>query len=340
MVLPEEGELAGELRAAGAEVEVRELAVLRRRHLNPAGLTGLARAARRDRRELSALARDRGAALIHANTSVMLGAAGAARAAGVPLVQHLREIYTGPAPLRRVYLARLARADAVLAVSRAAAAQLGGARVVYDGLAQLPEPAAQEAARAELGVGESDFAVAVIGRISGWKGQDQLVRALAEPPLREVGAVGIVAGDPFPGEERHRDRLLALARRLEVTERLRLVGFRRDLGTVLGAADAVCVPSTRPDPLPNSALEAAAAGLPVVAAAHGGLPEIVEDGRTGLLVPPGDPRALARALARLLGDPALGRRLGAAAAADVRERFAPERLGAAVQSVYDELLAG
>ncbi|CAA9482466.1 MAG: hypothetical protein AVDCRST_MAG30-883, partial [uncultured Solirubrobacteraceae bacterium] len=110
-----------------------------------------------------------------------------------------------------------------------------------------------------------------------------------------------------------------------------------DLGTVLGAADVVAVPSTRPDPLPNAALEAAAAGGGVVAAAHGGLPEIVRDGETGVLVPPDDPRALALALAALRDDPTRARRLGEAAARDVRERFAPARLLAGVQAVYESL---
>ena len=85
----------------------------------------------------------------------------------------------------------------------------------------------------------------------------------------------------------------------------------------------ICVPSTQPDPLPNAALEAAAAGCCVVAADHGGLPEILRDGATGVLVTPGDPAALAAALAGLRDDPAQRELLGAAAAADVRERFAP-----------------
>jgi glycosyltransferase involved in cell wall biosynthesis len=99
------------------------------------------------------------------------------------------------------------------------------------------------------------------------------------------------------------------------------------------------VASTEPDPLPNAALEAAAAGRSVVAAAHGGLPEIVRDGETGVLVAPGDPAALADALVALRDDPARRAAMGAAAAADVRERFAAPRLVDEVQGLYDELLA-
>jgi glycosyltransferase involved in cell wall biosynthesis len=120
---------------------------------------------------------------------------------------------------------------------------------------------------------------------------------------------------------------------------VRFAGFRPDVENVYGAADIVAVPSTQPDPLPNSALEAAASGCCVVAAAHGGLPEIVRDGVTGRLVAPGDPTALTAALAALRDDDGERERLGAAAAADVRERFAPARLLARTQALYDELLA-
>ena len=115
-------------------------------------------------------------------------------------------------------------------------------------------------------------------------------------------------------------------------------GPKQTVGTLLGAVDAVAVPSTRPDPFPNAALEAAAAGVPVVAAAHGGLPEMIRDGETGLLVDPGDPRALAAGLRSLVDDPARAAALGAAAAADVTARFSAERMLAAVQAHYDALL--
>ena len=81
-------------------------------------------------------------------------------------------------------------------------------------------------------------------------------------------------------------------------------GFRDDLDSLLPAADLVVLPSFT-EGLPNVALEAAAAGVPVVATAVGGTPEVVADGVTGLLVPPGQPRAMARAVSTLLGDAAL-----------------------------------
>jgi glycosyltransferase involved in cell wall biosynthesis len=180
--------------------------------------------------------------------------------------------------------------------------------------------------------------IAVLGRISDWKGQDVLVRALAEPALRERGTVALLAGAPWPGAEERRDRIVALAEELGVAQRLVLMGFRDDVDSVYGAADLVAVPSTLPDPLPGAAIEAAAAGCAVVASAHGGLPEIIRDGETGRLVAPGDPRALAEVCAELLDDEQERRRLGSQAAEDVRRRFASARQTEKISSLYDTVL--
>ena len=170
------------------------------------------------------------------------------------------------------------------------------------------------------------FTVALIGRVSDWKGQDVLARALAEPALASIGAVGLVAGDAAPGGEAAERSLDRLAEALGVGDRLIRLGFREDVDTVLGAADALTVPSTRPEPLGLVALEGALAGLPVVASSHGGVTEIVRDGETGLLVPPGDPGALATALRALADDPARAAEMGAAGSKDVAGRFGLARM--------------
>jgi glycosyltransferase involved in cell wall biosynthesis len=275
--------------------------------------------------------------VVHANTSVVLGLRRPAAAAGAALVTHVREIYPAVPVAWPLHRRELLRSDRVLCVSRAVRAALRSdavhVRVVHDGLAVAPSRAERAPARLAVGVPGDAFVVAVLGRISGWKGQHVLIRALAELPE----AVALIAGDPWPGQERHERALRELAERLGVAERVRFAGFRDDVENVYGAADVVVVPSTRPDPLPNAALEAAAAGCCVVAANHGGLPEIVREGATGRLFAPGDHRALASVLARLEQRPGERARLGASAADDVPARFAPERALLAVQAVYDEL---
>ena len=341
-----DGELRGDLIDSGVEVVIRPLAVLRRASMSPRGLAAIGGALARDAGGLGRLARARDAALIHTNTSVTLGGGVAARVAGIPHVWHLREIYTGFERYWPAYRRLLLSADALPCVSQATRAQLGEtdrASVLYDGLGLAPAPAERRAARAALGLPADAFVVAILGRISTWKGQDVLIRALAaldEDGAGGAPAIALVAGDPWQGEEARLHDLRALAARLGLTERVRFAGFRSDVENVYGAADVVAVPSTQPDPLPNAALEAAAAGCCVVAAEHGGLPEILEDGVTGRLVTPGDPAALAAALAELRADPAARERLGAAAATTIRARFSPTRLLERTQALYDRLLIG
>lgn len=339
VVLPEEGELAGDLRAAGVEVIVRRLAVLRRSMLSVTGVAGTAAAWAGDGATLARLARARDVALVHSNTSVTLGGAPAARLAGVPHVWHVREIYAdfarGFPALRRLLLS----AQALPCVSDAVRAQFAGAPqavTLHDGVTVPPAPGDRVAARAALGLPAEAFVVAVLGRIAAWKGQDVLLRALAQLP---GDAVALVAGAPWPGDEARLAELHDLVTALRLGDRVRFAGLLGDPRPAYSAADVVAVPSTLPDPFPNAALEAAASGCCVVASAHGGVTEMLADRRTGVLVTPGDVDALADALAALHGDPARRAALGAAAAADVAQRFTTARMLGELQALYDRLLA-
>jgi glycogen(starch) synthase len=153
--------------------------------------------------------------------------------------------------------------------------------------------------------------IVFVGRLHAQKGVDTLVRAAALLP----GVPVTLAGD---GPERAAVELLA--RQLGVTDRVRVTGFRphREVPALLAGADVVVLPS-RYEELGTALVEAMAAGRPVVASAVGGIPELVRDGVDGLLVPPGDPAALAGAIEKLLADPDLAATLGASGRARVAE---------------------
>ena len=152
------------------------------------------------------------------------------------------------------------------------------------------------------------------------------VGRLQEPkdPLTLVRALGSLRGRSFAalivGEGPDRPAVVAELRRLGLGRATELAGARHDVPELLAAAD-IFVLSTRSEGLPLSILEAMSAGLPVVASRVGGIPELVVDGETGLLVPPGDPASLAAAIERLLEDPGLRDRLGAAGRARLEEFF-------------------
>ena len=318
-VLPEQGPLAGLLEKAGVKVELQPLALL-----DPSlgGGGGAATAARvaRDRMALGRMAKRHRAALIHSNTSLVLAGAPAARRAGLPHVAHVRELVEEP---RRPKLRdQVQGASALVCVSDAVAAQFSGqagVQVLRDCLARKPLTSVGAVVRKAMRIDNHAFVVIQIARLAEGKGQDVLARALAEPALAEIGAVGLVLGDPRPGGEAAEPALAALAGELGLGERLRPLGFRDDIGTLLGTSDAAVLPATVPEGASQVALEAAWAGLPVVASDSGGFPEQVRHDETGLLVPPGDHEALARALRGLADDRERAKALGEAGARRVRD---------------------
>jgi len=141
------------------------------------------------------------------------------------------------------------------------------------------------------------------------------------------------------GDGPRRAELEALVRAKGLEGTVVFLGHREDVSRLLGEAD-VCVLPSRSEAFPNGAIEAMAAGLPVIASAVGGLLDLVEPGGTGLLVPPDDPDALAGALRRLFTDRALAARFGEAARTQVRQRYSFERMVASFAELYLTGLSG
>jgi glycosyltransferase involved in cell wall biosynthesis len=173
--------------------------------------------------------------------------------------------------------------------------------------------------------------IVTVGRLAAPKDPLTLIRAL---PALEPRPYSLA----FIGDGRERGAVEQELRASGVGHRVTLLGDRRDVPELLAAAD-VFVLSSRSEGAPLSILEAMAAGLPVVASDVGGVGELVVDGETGLIVPPGDPARLAQALARMLEDGALRERLGAAGRARARERFDLAALRAAHLDLYERALA-
>lgn len=275
----------------------------------------------------------RSADLLYANTQkAFVLAALAGPLARRPVVWHLRDILS-PAHFSRsnirlaVALTRLARAR-VVANSEATALAFvtaGGnpRRVVTIPNGIDPQPWEEagpdgqpDRARRELGLGTGPV-VGLFGRLAPWKGQHVLLEALEHLPVVQALVVG---GATF-GEEVYRRELLAKADAPGLAGRVRFAGFRADVPALMRACDVVVHASTAPEPFGRVIVEAMLVGRPVVASDAGGPAEIIEHGCSGLLVRPGDPMELARALARVLGEPALARRLADAGRRRARAAF-------------------
>jgi len=190
------------------------------------------------------------------------------------------------------------------------------------------EATAPPGLREQLGAGETRPLVLTPARLDAQKGHRTLFEAIAQVP----DAVFVLAGE---GPER--ESLEALAAQLGIGERVRFLGRRDDVPQLLAACDVFALPSLY-EGSSLAVLEAMAAGAPVVSSAIGGTDELIEDGSSGLLVPPGDAEALAAALRRLLGDPELRVSLADRARERVERDLTRERMAARVTGVYRELL--
>ena len=180
-----------------------------------------------------------------------------------------------------------------------------------------PGPAAQ--ARAALGLDPDGVVIGIVATLRSWKGHRHLFEAFAG--LADRGARLVVVGD---GPQR--EALEALAGELAIADRVRFTGNQADVAPWMRAFDVFCLPSYANEGVPQALMQAMACGLPVITTAVGSIAEIVQDGDTGLMVPPEDPASLRAAIERLLGDGALRARLGKNAHEAALQRFGEERM--------------
>lgn len=205
--------------------------------------------------------------------------------------------------------------------------------VIYNAVdwAQLQTTMNRAELRTSIGVPVDAPVAGIIARLTEQKAHRVLFEAMASPSLSNLHL--IVVGD---GELR--DDLRSRVDALGIAGRVHFLGARRDLGNILGAIDIFTMPSYW-EGLPLSMVLAMGAGLPVVASRVAGIPEVVRDGVSGLLVDSGSSEQLARALESLVNDAALRARLGDEARAFVTPRFGVDGYVRSVVALYDRLLA-
>jgi glycosyltransferase involved in cell wall biosynthesis len=241
------------------------------------------------------------------------------------IVRHLHGRILEPQGLAPIYVSARGT-DAVVAVSQAVADRVvdGVARVIYAGLPPR-DPLPHRGASTEIVIGTA-------GRLVELKGIEYLIRAVAAlrhdfPALRlEIAGAGPQCV-----------RLEEEVARTDLVGRVKFLGWIDDIGSVLFHWDVFVLPSLE-EGFPVAALDAMGAGLPVVATAVGGVPELIQDGESGWLVPPRDVEALTARLSLLLGNSELRQSVGAAGWARVRDHFNASQMAKAFSRLYDELL--
>jgi glycosyltransferase involved in cell wall biosynthesis len=303
---------------------------------------------RRARRNLRDLLRQQSFDVVVTHSSWSQAIFGpAARAADVPLAFYLHSPAHGRHWLER--WAQRTEPDAALCNSRFTAGTLYGiyprmrCEVVYCPVA-LPDRVFSETdkrmLRAELQTPEDATVIIQVSRMEAWKGHDLHLEALGRLKDSPGWVCWQVGGAERPDEIRYLAKLKQATARLGIRERVRFLGERADVSRLLAAADIYCQPNTGPEPFGIAFVEALHARLPVITTAIGGACEIVDESCGMLLAPPGDSRALAASLRRLIEDRALRVRLGAAGPQRARQLCDPteqmSRFGEALASAIQK----
>lgn len=193
--------------------------------------------------------------------------------------------------------------------------------------------------RREIGWSEKDFVVGNIGRLVPWKGQDVFIRALAEVKQEVPDVKGLVVGGPDARKgQAFYEQLLALRESLNLADNVHFTGFRDDIPRIMASVDVVVHSASRPEPGGTVVSEAMFAGRPVIATDAGGVPEIIDDGVTGLLIPLNDPHAMALGILCIYRDRPLAERMGIAARQKAEEQFDLRRYVVEVESMYEAAL--
>lgn len=308
---------------------------------------------------LARLIRARKIDLVHTSLfQADLAGGAAAKLCGVPAINTLCNVYGGPervadnerlslwkhtaamhlwgAAQNRCHRRSIAISQAVL---ESAAENMGRPReamtVIYRAFTDPPRaPVDKVAIKRSLGIEDASPILLNVGRLAPQKGQKYLLEAMPAILRAHPKAQLLIAGEGWL-----RADLEAQLRALKLEAHAKLLGRREDARALVELADQFVFPSLF-EGLGVALIEAAGLGATCVATRVGPIPEVIEHDRSGVLVPPRDPRALANAVCALAEDPARARALGDAARARIHSEFTVERMISALEAVYDRILGG
>ena len=335
VVLSEDGPLAEELRAKGAELHLFKLGILRRRYMNPWGVFNRLYYLYKAYKKLHSIIQLENIDLVYSNgTSVLIGAITCSRTK-TPHIWHIHEIMTPPWPIRQVQVALMDQVSSIqIAVSKAAEKH-------WKSLVKKPEKIHQLyngvdlAHYASVKSPSGKLCIGMIGRVNNWKGQPYFLEI-----AKELGTAYtyVMAGDPYPGYEYLIAKNESYRKKLNVE--VHNLGYVADNRDFFNQINVMLLPSILPDPLPTVILEAMAAGKPVIATLQGGALDMVKEGETGCFIPINEPKKAAEKIRAILQNDSLIQEMSINARKRAAEYYSLERFNSEISKIISLTLRG
>ncbi len=340
VALSEEGPLADELRAMGIPVKIVRLGIIRKKYYSISGVFNRGYILCKAFFSLRKLIREERINLVYSNTTAVLIGAVTAKITGKKHIWHIHEIIEKPAFLFS-FLGWMVTnfSEKAVVVSKSVydhwKKKVDPAKlvVIYNGFDYSPFHAGHSSLRDELGIHQEQLLIGTIGRIHYWKGQDYFLKIAAILHAKYPSVGFLIAGDAFDGYEYLYDTLAKLSKELGIEKVVHTLGFRSDITNIYNALDIFVLPSILADPLPTVVLEAMASGLPIIATKQGGAMEMIENGKSGILIPIHEPEKAAHIIETLIENQALRHQMGNEARLRVVKEFSLEKFDNAITDI-------
>jgi len=331
-VLSDDGPLIQQLTASGIEVIVLKLGILRRKYFNISGLFNRYSAFKTAKKRLIEIINQKKIDTVYSNTAGVLVGAFAAKKCKVKHIWHIHEIIEKPALFSLIIGKVINRySDKVLVVSDEVkkhwSKHIERKKIltIHNGLDYSEYAIDQSSIRQELNIQPQHILIGMVGRVNAWKGQKYFLELATQLTKQFNNIKFVMAGDAYPGYEYLQDELKEIIIKRGLQNTVLDLGFRKDIPNILKGLDIFILPSILPDPLPTVVLEAMASNKPVVATAHGGALEMVDNMNTGILIPWNDAETAVKSFSQLISDGQLRKKMGDNGHKRVNQFFSKEQ---------------
>ncbi len=340
VVLSEKGPLSDELQAMGIRVKIIRLGIIRKKYYSFTGLLDRCYTLCKAFLSLRKLIREEKIDLIYSNTIAVLIGAFTAKITRKKHIWHIHETIERPAFLFSFLGWMVSHfSDKAVVVSESVydhwKKKIPADKLItiHNGFDYSAFDAAQPGLRNELDIDSDSLVIGTVGRIHYLKGQEYFLRIAGFLHTRFPGLKFLIVGDAFEGYEYLYDKLAAITRELNLEKSVYTLGFRSDIANIYKAIDIFVLPSTLADSFPTVILEAMASGVPVVATRQGGAVEMIEDGKSGILIPINEPEKAADIIGDLIKNKDMRIQMGKEAKLRVTKEFSLDAFNNAITDI-------